>query len=72
MIRTTEYKLILYPQAKRARLYHIREDPLEMRDLAESPEHQPILQKLFTRLRALQQEMGDSLDLLPAFPNLEL
>ena len=72
MIRTTEYKLILYPQARRARLYHVLEDPLEMKDLADSPEHQPILRKLFTRLIALQQEMGDRLDLTPAFPNLEL
>jgi len=72
MIRTTDYKLILYPQARRARLYHVLKDPLEMRDLADSPEHQPMLQKLFTRLLALQQEMGDSLDLKSAFPNLEL
>jgi hypothetical protein len=43
-----------------------------MRDLADSPEHQPILQKLFTRLLALQQEMGDGLDLKSAFPNLAL
>jgi len=64
------YKLILYPKAKVARLYHIAEDPHEMKDLAGSTEELPRMKRLFARLLELQTETGDTLDLKPVFPGL--
>lgn len=64
------WKLILYPKAKVARLYHLAEDPSELKDLADDPAHKETTQRLFRRLLALQQEFGDKLDLTVAFPNL--
>ena len=67
MISWEDYKLILYPKISRARLYHLRDDPNEMHDLAQSADHQPILKRLFRRLLELQKEVGDELDLNEAF-----
>ncbi|MFG0334755.1 MAG: sulfatase-like hydrolase/transferase [Maioricimonas sp. JB049] len=64
------YKLILYPKIGRARLYHVAEDPPEMRDLADEPEMKPVMRKLFLKFRELQKEMGDELDVAAAFPEL--
>lgn len=64
------YKLIVYPEIRTVRLYHLAEDPEEMRDLAADPAHAATRQRLFTRLVDLQQELGDRLDLRRAFPEL--
>jgi choline-sulfatase len=63
------WKLILYPKSKVARLYHLAEDPSELKDLANNREHQGTKQRLFGRLLALQKELGDTLDLKAAFPD---
>jgi arylsulfatase A-like enzyme len=70
MVVEDGYKLILYPQAKVARLYHVDEDPLELRDLIEEPGSAAIAQKLFGRLLELQRQTGDSLDLKSVYPAL--
>lgn len=70
MVTMDGYKLILYPRAKRARLYHLDQDPGEMRDLADDAGQQPRIQWLYARLLELQKEMGDELDLREAFPKL--
>ena len=57
------YKLILYPKIKRMRLYDLREDPSEMKDLAQDAKCRPIIQKLFARLLELQADVGDTFDL---------
>src|SRR5262245_27763913 len=36
------WKLIVYPEAKTTRLYHLADDPQEMRDLASDPTHRAI------------------------------
>ncbi|MHB9009980.1 MAG: sulfatase-like hydrolase/transferase, partial [Limisphaerales bacterium] len=64
------WKLILYPRARVARLYHVAADPDERRDLAAEPAHADRRRALFQRLRALQQELADPLDLTTAFPPL--
>lgn len=61
------YKLIVYPKAKRMRLYNVAHDPLEKKDVAAEPEHRKTKQKLFRRLLELQQETGDKLDLKATF-----
>ncbi|MCH8048465.1 MAG: sulfatase-like hydrolase/transferase [Planctomycetes bacterium] len=65
-----DYKLILYPKIKRARLYNLKNDPLEMRDLAASTESKPIIKRLFARFLELQKEMGDGLDIKSVFSDL--
>jgi len=64
------YKLIAYPKAARTRLYNLKEDPLERKDLANQAEHRKTKQKLFRRLLELQDEMGDKLDLKSVFANI--
>lgn len=65
------WKLILYPKAKVARLYHVAEDPLEKRDLAGDPAQADRKRALFAKLRALQKELDDTLDLEAVFPELK-
>lgn len=62
------WKLLLYPKARVARLYHLAVDPGETGDLASDPAHEGRRRALFQRLRALQQELADPLDLTVAFP----
>lgn len=69
-IRKDGYKLILYPNAQKARLYHLDEDPYETRDLAREPEQQETLKAMFEDLMQLQEEMGDELDLRPLYEQL--
>jgi arylsulfatase A-like enzyme len=62
------WKLIVYPEAKAVRLYHLTDDPGETVDLASQPEHATQLRTLFTRLTSLQQELGDTVDLTAVSP----
>lgn len=64
------YKLIVYPAAKVARLYHVAKDPLEMTDLAADPRHADTRRKLFGELLRLQSELEDTLNLRGTFPEL--
>ena len=57
------FKLIVYPNAKRVRLFNLEQDPLEQHDLADAPDHQEIKQRLIQRLLKLQEEMEDPLSL---------
>ena len=70
MVTDDGYKMLLYPKAKKVLLFNLREDPLEMTDLAGAPASKPILKRLFRTLVALQKETGDTLDLAKAFPDL--
>ena len=63
MIRTERWKLITYPVAKETQLFDLRNDPDERIDLAESPEHAARVTELTTQLKALQKQVGDTLDL---------
>jgi choline-sulfatase len=65
------WKLILYPKAGVARLYHVAADPDELRDLAGDPAHAERRQALFDRLLALQRELADPLDLTVSFPEFQ-
>jgi len=70
MVTQDGFKLILYPQAKKIRLYHITKDPLEMHDLAGDANYKPVIKKLFTTFCELQRANGDQLDLANVFPAL--
>ncbi len=62
------WKLIVYPQAKATRLYHLAEDPQETVDLAGNPKHAAQLRALFERLVQLQHDLGDTIDLTHLHP----
>ncbi len=66
-VRAFGYKMILYPTAKKVRLYHLESDPEEAIDLSEDPSTADIQKKLFAALLELQKEMADSLDLTSTF-----
>jgi choline-sulfatase len=70
MIERDGKKLILYPKAKVARVFDLRADPDEMRDLAGTPAGAAITADLFRRLVGIQKESDDKLDLSVAFPEL--
>lgn len=63
MIRVGDYKLIVYPNAGAIRLFNLSTDPMEMNDLARSPEEEERIKEMFGSLLSLQNEMGDTLDL---------
>ena len=58
-----DWKLIVYPDANVERLYDLKNDPLEQRDLAQDPQQQDRIQGLFQELKRLQHETGDQLEL---------
>jgi choline-sulfatase len=64
------WKLILYPKAKVAKLYHLTEDPQEMKDLAADPAMAGRTKALFRKFQDLQKQYNDTLNLAKAFPNL--
>lgn len=71
MVTQDGYKLILYPLAKKLRLYHLAKDPLEMNDLAGDSTYEPLIKKLYTTFRELQRANGDKLELASVFPGLQ-
>ena len=63
MVRTKDYKLIIYPTIKKIRLYHIEKDPDELVDIADNSKNKPIILKLLKNFKKLQKETGDTLDI---------
>ena len=63
MIRTDDFKLIVYPRIKLMRLFDLNNDPLEINDLAQNPDYKETKENLFKKLLQLQKEMDDPLDL---------
>ena len=63
------WKLIIYPDAKVLRLYHVQDDPHEMVDLAGQPEYADQMIELFDRFVALQQDLQDPVDVTSLRPS---
>jgi arylsulfatase A-like enzyme len=64
------WKLILYPKAKVAKLYHLTKDPQETKDLAAVPAMAKRKKALFAKFQELQKQYNDTLNLDKVFPNL--
>jgi choline-sulfatase len=64
------YKLILYPKAEAVLLFDLKNDPGEMKNLAEDPAQADRVKALFHTLLELQEENGDKLDLRTVYPKL--
>lgn len=63
MVRTKTHKLIVYPQIQRVQVFDIENDPWEMHDLSDDPAAASVRGDLMGRLKQVQRELGDTLDL---------
>ena len=70
MVRTDKYKMIIYPKAKKIRIFDMVNDPDEVNDLADNAEYTKVKKELVERFIKQQEIMGDQLDLHPIFPEL--
>jgi arylsulfatase A-like enzyme len=62
MIRTNDgWKLIWYPKIARTQLFHVTEDPLELRDLSTDPQEKSRIDQMMRALKAWLNEKGDPL-----------
>jgi arylsulfatase A-like enzyme len=64
------WKLILYPEAKVAKLFNLTEDPRETKDLAADSAMAERKKSLFTKFRELQERYDDRLELQALFPEI--
>ncbi|MFM7181099.1 MAG: sulfatase-like hydrolase/transferase [Verrucomicrobiales bacterium] len=65
------WKLILYPEAKVAKLFNLTEDPQELKNLAAESSLSDRKKALFAKLLELQARYDDRLDLKKTFPELQ-
>ncbi len=63
MVRTKDFKLILYPEEDQIQLFDMQADPDGLNNLASQAAYQDTMAVLFGRLKTLQQEVGDTLTL---------
>jgi len=55
--------MIYYPKIDGTLLYDLKEDPLEMKNLADDPANAGLIKRLKDKLKELQKEVGDTLDI---------
>ncbi|MDB4335112.1 sulfatase-like hydrolase/transferase [bacterium] len=67
MIRTEDYKLIMYPKANVVRLYDMKNDPKELKDLAPDTAYKATIVELINQFKTMQVEYNDDLDLTDLF-----
>ncbi len=63
MVRKGDFKLIVYPKVNVFLLFDLKNDPDEIRNLADEPEHAATVRDLLAELIRLQPDTGDTLDL---------
>lgn len=62
------HKLILYPTIGVSKLYNLKKDPFEKKDISGTKRGQKVAAKLFAKFLKLQEETGDTVDVKSAFP----
>lgn len=67
MVRTEQYKMIVYPEAERVLLFDLKRDAAEIRDVSAEPAYQQALAEMKERLIRQQKQLGDTLDLTYVF-----
>jgi len=70
MVRTEKYKLIIYPEAGKIRLFDIEKDPDEINDLADQQKYENVISELAEKLKRQQEIMDDTLNLHAFFPEI--
>jgi choline-sulfatase len=63
MITMDGYKIIYYPKIGKTLLYNLKNDPYEMYNLADDPAYLALIRRMRRRLKVLQDEVGDKLDI---------
>jgi len=61
MVRSDDWKLIVYPQAGKTQLFDMNKDPLELHNLAGNSQYDAVLQQLKTKLHNWQKQVDDPL-----------
>jgi arylsulfatase A-like enzyme len=61
MVTKGDYKLIMYPKIKKIKLFNLKADPKEMKNLAAGKTNASIITKLFKTFTELQKQTGDTL-----------
>ncbi|MCF7763088.1 MAG: sulfatase-like hydrolase/transferase [Verrucomicrobia bacterium] len=67
-VRDEQWKLISYPQINHRQLFDLKNDPLELHDLAGDPDRTGDVTRLLTLTRAWQQKVGDTQPLTTDHP----
>ena len=67
MVIHNNYKLILYPKTNKLRLYNLKTDPLELKDISKDPASTPIIEKCAMALLEQMKIMGDPMAKTPDF-----
>ena len=62
MVRSEQYKLILYPNVKKIQMFDIVNDPYETRNLAGDKQSKKTVKKMFKVLKQKQVEFDDGLE----------
>lgn len=62
-IRTRQHKLIFYAPIKRYQVFDLQKDPWEMHDLVDDPAYAQVKASLVVRLKQMQRELGDPMDI---------
>ena len=61
MVAVGNYKLIMYPAIRKIKLFNLKDDPMEMNNLASVKKYEPVIARLFKTFGKLQKETGDTL-----------
>jgi arylsulfatase A-like enzyme len=67
-VRGGDWKLIRYPQVNVTQLFNLKDDPDEMRNLAQQPEYKLRVARMMTLLAQLQEQFDDKAPLEVANP----
>lgn len=62
MVTEGDYKLIMYPRIKKIKLFNVKQDPKEMKNLAADKKYSAVIASLFKTFNKLQKETGDPLE----------
>ncbi|MBI5684809.1 MAG: sulfatase-like hydrolase/transferase [Verrucomicrobia bacterium] len=62
--RDGRWKIIRYPEVNVTQLFDLKNDPEEMKDLANDPAQAARVEQMMTKLKAAQQKFGDDLPLI--------
>ena len=70
MIRKDGYKLIIYPEIQKIRLYNLINDPEELNDLSGKEDQKERIKTMFEALIQLQKDLEDPLDISGIYNSL--
>lgn len=70
MVRDNRYKLYFVPDARRAMLFDLKQDPSEINDIFALPESREIVRRMAMKYRKEAAAVGDKFDIETLFPEV--